>query len=155
MRPALRTPWGGLLRGERGRQHGEGGAPRSGNAEPPPSAAPSSLRSLGGSEVTARWRERGCPTKWPGSLAAAQCGVVELPLHLNWSDIGRRYDLRDQRQRARVYEIILREGTPDDIDTYIDGALLSDMWDELTLPAYIREAWAVIIPEGIRGKRSL
>jgi transcriptional regulator with XRE-family HTH domain len=67
--------------------------------------------------------------------------TVLLPLHLNWSDRGRRYDLRDRRQRARAYEIILREGGPEDIRTYIDGALLIDLWPELILPRAIRDAW--------------
>jgi hypothetical protein len=37
-------------------------------------------------------------------------GVVELPLHIRWSGPPRRYDLSDRRQRARVYEQVLREG---------------------------------------------
>ncbi|MDN5855053.1 MAG: hypothetical protein L0K86_19830, partial [Actinomycetia bacterium] len=44
--------------------------------------------------------------------------TVELPLHLNWSDPGRRFDLRNRPQRARVYEIVLREGRPDDLLVY-------------------------------------
>lgn len=71
--------------------------------------------------------------------------TVELPLHLNWSDKGRRFDLRDRRQRARVYEIVLREGAPDDIATYIDGALLMDLWDELVIPRAIRTAWRHLV----------
>lgn len=73
-----------------------------------------------------------------GPLEAA-LATVELPLHLNWSDPGHRYNLRDRRQRARVYEIVLREGTPQDVLTYIDGALLIDLWDELVLPHAVRE----------------
>lgn len=57
--------------------------------------------------------------------------TVQLPLHLNWSDRARPFDLRDRRQRARVYEIVLREGGPADVLAYIDGALLADMWSEL------------------------
>ena len=71
--------------------------------------------------------------------------TVELPLHLNWSDRGRQYDLRDRRQRARVYEIVLREGGPDDVLAYVDGALLVDLWDELVLPRAIRSAWDVLV----------
>ena len=71
--------------------------------------------------------------------------AVELPLHLNWSDRGRSYDLRDRRQRARVYEIVLREGGPSDILTYVDGALLVDLWDELVLPRDVRTAWRAVV----------
>lgn len=71
--------------------------------------------------------------------------TVELPLHLNWSDRGRRYDLRDRRQRARVYEIVLREGGPDDVRAYVDGALLVDLWADLVLPITIRTAWQPVV----------
>lgn len=67
---------------------------------------------------------------------------LEFPLHLNWSDRGRQYDLRDRRHRARVYELVLREGGPDDVLTYVDGALLLDVWDDLVLPAKVRAALA-------------
>lgn len=69
---------------------------------------------------------------------------MELPLHLNRSDRARRYDLRDRRQRARVYEIVLREARPDDVLTHVDGALLTDLWDELVLPCAIRTAWHAV-----------
>jgi hypothetical protein len=68
-------------------------------------------------------------------------------VHLNWSDPGRRFDLRDRSQRARVYEIVLREGTPDDVLGYLDGALLIDMWDDLVIPRDIRAAWTPLIKE--------
>jgi len=70
---------------------------------------------------------------------------VRLPLHLNWSQPGREFDLSDRRQRARVYEIVLREGTGDDITEYIDGALLADLWPELVLPGPIRRQWQPLI----------
>lgn len=71
--------------------------------------------------------------------------VVELPLHLNWSDRGRLFDLRDRRQRARVYEIVLREGGPVDALTYVDAVLLVDLWEELVLPPAIRAAWRGLV----------
>jgi transcriptional regulator with XRE-family HTH domain len=89
--------------------------------------------------------DRGRPIWVPTALSRLSVeqavAVVELPLHLNWSDPGRRFVLRDRRQRARVYEIVLREGGPDDVRTYIDGALLVDLWDELVLPGAVRAAW--------------
>lgn len=81
----------------------------------------------------------------PRLPAAQASATVELPLHLNWSDRGRRYDLRDRRQRARVYEIVLREGGPVDVLTYVDGALLIDLWDDLVLPVAIRAAWQSVV----------
>ncbi len=70
---------------------------------------------------------------------------VRLPLHLNWSQPGREFDLSDRRQRARVYEIVLREGTADDITEHVDGALLADLWPELVLPAPVRRQWQPLL----------
>ncbi|MFP5021859.1 helix-turn-helix transcriptional regulator [Pseudonocardia phyllosphaerae] len=70
---------------------------------------------------------------------------VMLPLHLNWSDPGRVFDMRDRRQRGRVYEIVLREGTADDVLAYIDGALLIDLWPDLVLPEGVRAAWEPLV----------
>ena len=70
---------------------------------------------------------------------------VALPLGLNWTRPGSTYDLGDRRQRARCYEIVLREGAPNDLLRYVDGALLVDLWDELTLPRDLRAAWQPLI----------
>ncbi len=75
---------------------------------------------------------------------------VRLPLHLNWSQPGRVFDLSDRRQRARVYEIVLREGTGADITGYIDGALLADLWPDLVLPSQLRREWQPLI-DAVRG----
>lgn len=67
-------------------------------------------------------------------------GVVELPLHVQWS--GRRsYDLSDRADRARVYEVVLREGTEDDVRAFVRLDDLEELWDEVLLPAHVRAAW--------------
>lgn len=90
--------------------------------------------------------ERGRPIRVPNRLPRLPLdrafATVELPLHLNWSDRGRHFDLRDRRERARVYELVLREGGPDDVLAYVDGALLVDLWDDLVLPGKVCAAWA-------------
>ena len=68
-------------------------------------------------------------------------GVVHLPLHLSWSGEGYGYDMSDRRDRARLYERVLTEGTEDDIVFYVDLDLLADVWGEMVLPAHVREAW--------------
>lgn len=85
------------------------------------------------------------PTALPRLPLGRALATIELPLHLNWSDRGRRYDLRDRRQRARVYEMVLREGGPDDVLAYVDAALLVDLWRELVLPRAIRAAWNGVV----------
>ena len=76
-----------------------------------------------------------------GSAFAA----VSLPLGLNWSRPGSMYSLRNRRQRARCYEIVLREGKPEDLLRLVDGALLIDLWEDLILPRDIRSAWQPVI----------
>jgi transcriptional regulator with XRE-family HTH domain len=70
---------------------------------------------------------------------------VVLPLHLNWSSAGRVFDLASRSERARVYEVVLREGRPEDVLAYVDGALLVDLWDELVVPVSVRAAWAPVV----------
>jgi hypothetical protein len=82
----------------------------------------------------------------PGDLEISSgpkaCGQVELPFHIRWSGPPITYDLNDRRDRARVYEQVLREGTEDDVRFYIDANQLRELWDELVLPPAVRQAWA-------------
>jgi transcriptional regulator with XRE-family HTH domain len=100
-------------------------------------------------QATARGRVVVVPTSLPRLPIQAALAYVTLPLHLNWSDPGRRFDLRDRAQRERVYEIVLREGGPEDILAYVDGALLIDLWEDLVLPREIRAAWAGVVEHAI------
>ena len=69
-------------------------------------------------------------------------GLVELPLHVRWSGPSRVYDLGDRKDRARVYEQVLREGNDDDVRRFIRVDDLIDLWDELVVPRHVRRAWA-------------
>lgn len=95
--------------------------------------------------TTARGRPVSVPNRLPYLPPERALATVSLPLHLNWSDPTRRYRMSDRAQRARVYEIVLREGLPADILTYIDGTLLLDLWNDLILPHDIRTAWQPVI----------
>jgi len=44
-----------------------------------------------------------------------ETGLVDLPLHVFWSGPGRMWDLDDKRQKAQVYELVLTEGTEEDV----------------------------------------
>jgi len=74
-----------------------------------------------------------------------------LPLHLNWSQPNREFRLAERDRRARMYEIVLREGTPQDVLTYVDGALLVDLWDHLVLPRDVRAAWSAVVDSALDG----
>ena len=96
-------------------------------------------------QVSSRGKPTWIPDRLPRLDVARALAAVELPLHLNWSAPGRVFDLRSRADRARVYEIVLQEGTPADILNYVDGALLVDVWEDLVLPRGGRSAWAPLI----------
>ena len=66
---------------------------------------------------------------------------MELPFHLYWSDDNNRFDLAKRARLRSMYQIVLTEGTAEDIRTYINRALLIDVWDELWLSPAVHEAW--------------
>jgi transcriptional regulator with XRE-family HTH domain len=100
--------------------------------------------------AAARGRVVGVPTRLPRLPVAQALAAVELPLTLNWSQPGRLFRLADRGDRARVYELVLREGSAADVLAYIDGALLVELWDELVLPRAVRAAWSPLIDQ-VRG----
>lgn len=92
-----------------------------------------------------RGRTASVPDQLPDLPAREAVRVLDLPLHLEWSRPGSSVDLADRRQRARAYEVALREGRPADIESIVDGALLIDLWDELVLPRKLRAAWEPVL----------
>ena len=92
-----------------------------------------------------RGRTQLVPDRLPRLPIERALATVRLPLALNWSQPGRLFRLADRGDRARVYELVLREGGPDDVLRYLDGALLVDLWDELVLPRDVRTAWSPVI----------
>jgi hypothetical protein len=97
--------------------------------------------------AAARGRVVRVPARLPRLPVAQALAAVELPLTLNWSQPGRVFRLADRGDRARVYELVLREGGDADVLAYIDGALLVDLWDELVLPRAVRAAWSPLIDQ--------
>lgn len=75
-------------------------------------------------------------------------GSVGLPAGLFWSGPrprAVRWDLADGRRRRDLYEIVLVEGTLDDIRTFVNAAALVDLWDQMYLPPWVRAAWRPLI----------
>lgn len=103
------------------------------------------------------WREvptgRGRSCWVPSALwrlpPGAAFAPIVLPIELNWSAPGRRYEPRDRRQRARLYELLLREGEPADLERHVDGLLLVDLWPELVVPRAVRSAWQPVVDAAI------
>lgn len=74
---------------------------------------------------------------------AKAAGRVQLPATVDWSgDAPLTYDLDDVRERRRVYEQVLREGSDEDVRRFIEVEVLRADWDALVLPPRVRRAWA-------------
>ena len=67
-------------------------------------------------------------------------GVVELPIHLDWSHSG-TFDIEDEHERRWLYQRVLTEGTEDDVRHYIRLDELLAMWDTIWLSPHVAEAW--------------
>jgi hypothetical protein len=65
----------------------------------------------------------------------------------------RKFDLRRRPQRRRLYDLLLRKGQPDELIDWVDGALLVDLWEDLTVPVVIRTAWQPAVMVAGRGPR--
>ncbi len=53
--------------------------------------------------------------------------------------------MRDDYERARVIEIVLREGEPEDIVNYVDADDLVHAWSTIILPREMRPGWDNLI----------
>jgi hypothetical protein len=81
-------------------------------------------------------------------LQGALEGVVGLPARLFWSGPNPRavhWDLSDPSRRRDLYEIVLVEGTLDDVRGLVSGPELVRLWDEMFLPPWVRAAWRALI----------
>ena len=81
-------------------------------------------------------------------LRGAVEGVVGLPARLFWSGPDPRsvrWDLSDPSRRRDLYEIVLVEGTLDDVRGLVNGPELVRLWDEMFLPPWVRAAWRALI----------
>lgn len=92
-----------------------------------------------------RGRVAHVPDRLPELPVNRALRTLTLPLHLDWSSRSREVRLADRRQRLQVYERVLREGRPVDIESIVDGSLLVDGWAEMVLPAPLRSAWQPLI----------
>ncbi|WP_420443883.1 hypothetical protein [Candidatus Poriferisodalis sp.] len=76
----------------------------------------------------------------PGSVASAG-GKVRLPNRVAWSGQG-EFDLDDPHDRQHAYEIVLAEGTDDDVRTYVDWHGLLDAWGDMFVAPHVTDAWS-------------
>jgi hypothetical protein len=82
-------------------------------------------------------------------LRGPTSGWVELPHRLIWLPApSRRFNLDDEYDRIKVYEIVLREAVQfAELTTWLNADLLRSLWPELYLPRGVRRAWELRHPE--------
>ena len=86
------------------------------------------------------WRSTTPPSDWK-TAGGKWHGVVALPEHLSWSGPSSTFDLDNPSELRVVYATVLREGSQDDIRTWIHQPTLLAIWDSLWLPSAVHEAW--------------
>lgn len=67
-------------------------------------------------------------------------GTVTLPRHIAWS-APRTFDFDDPSGMKLAYEVVMTEGLDEDVLFYIDLDRLLEVWDDLWLSPYVRDAW--------------
>ena len=99
--------------------------------------------------VTWRWTDDRRPYAIPSRLwrlsPVVALSRVEPGPHLWWSGPPLELDMGQRPDRCRAYELVLREGSPQDIEALVDAVLLCEAWPDLTLPRSLRAAWAPLI----------
>jgi hypothetical protein len=81
-------------------------------------------------------------------LRGSLTGSVGLPARLFWSGPhprSVRWNLADRGRRRDLYEIVLVEGTLDDVRRFVDGDALVELWDDMFVPPWVRTAWRPLI----------
>jgi hypothetical protein len=79
-------------------------------------------------------------------LQGPQSGTVRLPVHLGWSG-NAVYDLNAPGRIVDLYRTVLIEAaSPQDLQEYLNAAVLRRLWALLWLPAQLRKAWEQKFP---------
>jgi hypothetical protein len=74
-------------------------------------------------------------------------GVVRLPLRLDWSERA-EFHLDDSAERNVMYERVIREATHvEDLRSFLNEAVLHQVWRRLFLPARVRQSWEQRFPD--------
>lgn len=63
-----------------------------------------------------------------------------------------QWDLSDRTDRIGLYSNLMVEGTQHMLMGWLDGALLCDVWTELTIPSKVRCRWAPVVEAASRGR---
>lgn len=73
---------------------------------------------------------------------ASQRGVLTMPNRIWWSGATKVLDTNSREDLVRLYELVLTNGTEEDVRTYISYSELQELWEALHLPTYVARAWS-------------
>ncbi|MCL2883330.1 MAG: hypothetical protein FWF30_02520, partial [Coriobacteriia bacterium] len=73
-------------------------------------------------------------------LHGPDSGVIRLPHSIYWGP-DRWFNLAHRSSLHLVYQMVLQEGSIEDIDTYLDQTTLLSIWNELSLPPRLSDLW--------------
>ena len=80
-------------------------------------------------------------------LRGPVAGIVELPVHLQWSG-NRRYDLDSPGRFVDLYRTVINEAaSPTDLYEFLNEAALMRLWPSMWLPVSVRGAWEDHFPQ--------
>ncbi|PMC75278.1 transcriptional regulator [Brachybacterium sp. UMB0905] len=83
-------------------------------------------------------------------LAGPTTGMVTLPVTVHWSGLRDTFDLDVPRDRRRIYQSVLSNGTREDLVRFLHPDLLVDVWPQLGLDQRITELWTERFPQLVR-----
>jgi hypothetical protein len=79
-------------------------------------------------------------------LAGPLTGLVRLPERLDWTERA-AFHLDVPAERNLMYERVIREATrPGDLQEYLNGTVLREVWQGLFLPVRVRRMWEARSP---------
>jgi hypothetical protein len=74
-------------------------------------------------------------------LIGPTAGTIELPVTIYWGP-KRTYDMTSEADRRVMYEIVLQEAaTTEQVNQYVNGHALAQVWRRLWLPRRVRNIW--------------
>jgi transcriptional regulator with XRE-family HTH domain len=81
------------------------------------------------------------------TLHGPSSGEVTLPKRILWNP-SRPFDLSNDKRAVTLLRLVLLEARKrEDLEAFIDLALLKRLWGQVRLPVYIRKEWETKFPE--------
>lgn len=89
------------------------------------------------------------PYDTPSSLEALRgpaTGLLTLPITVHWGP-ERTVDLRTRHGLTKAYRTLVREGTSEQQEAFLNAGLLRRVWPDLILPVRCRALWESRFPD--------